>query len=94
MPSPVMGSVAQAASPTNRARPPAAVRGVSSTRAGMGHALWGASGSAASPSTSRTWGRARISGHSRFMSRVAIPAPRWMPNPTLARPPGRGNDQA
>ena len=94
MPSPVMGSVAQAASPTKRARPPPAVSGVSSTRAGMGHALWMPSGSAPSPRTSRMWGRARISGHIRFMSWVAIPPPRWIPNPTLARPPGRGNDQA
>ena len=94
MPSPVMGSVAQAASPTNRARPPPAVSGVSSTRAGMGHALWTPSARASGPRTSWMWGRARISGHIRFMSRVGIPPSRWIPNPTLARPPGRGNDQA
>ena len=44
MPSPVIGSVARAASPTKSTRPPPAVSAVLSTRAGIGQALWAASG--------------------------------------------------
>ncbi len=94
MPSPVIGSVAQAASPTNSARPPPAVSGTLSTRAGMGQALWTPSGVASGPSTSRIAGRASRSGHMSFISRMGMPASRWIPKPTLARPPGSGNDQA
>ena len=91
MPSPVMESVAQAASPAKRARP--AVSATRSTRAGMGQALWGASASASGPSTSCRWGRASSSGHSSFMRGTGIREERWMPKPTLARPSGSGNSQ-
>ena len=90
MPSPVMGSVAAAASPTHSTRP--AVSGTSSTRAGIGHAWWRSSGRASGPSTSAMWGRAKRSGHRAFISLVATLPPRWIPKPTLARPSGSGND--
>ena len=45
MPSPVSRSDAATASPANSARPPAAVAGISSTRAGIGQARCGPSGS-------------------------------------------------
>ena len=61
MPSPVMGSAAAAASPTNSTRPSAST--TSSIRAGMGQARWGPSGSASGPSRSRMCGRASRSGH-------------------------------
>ncbi len=94
MPSPVRGSVAAAASPTKRARPPAATSVARSTWAGMGHALWGPSGRASGPSTSRTWARSSSSGQRLPISWVVIRPPRWMPKPTLAPPPATGNDQA
>ena len=92
MPSPVIGSVAAAASPTKRARPKWSI--ALSMRAGMGHARWAASATALGPSTSRTWGRPKSSGQSSFMRRTGMPDERWMPKPTLARPPGSGNDHA
>ncbi len=92
MPSPVSGSHAPAASPTNRARPWA--RTARSMRAGMGQALWGAAATAAGPRASAMWGRASSSGHSAFMSRTRRSPSRSTPKPTLARPPGSGKDHA
>ena len=94
MPSPVIGSVAAAASPTNSVRP-RGQDGMSSMRAGMGQARCGDSARASGPSTSAMWGRASSSGHSALhvLDRAALP-PRWIPKPTLAPPPGSGNDQA
>jgi hypothetical protein len=93
MPSPVIGSVAAAASPTKSDRP--VVSTDRSMRAGMGQARCGASGRAEGPSTSAMWGRVSSSGQIRAMSwtRPTLP-PRWIPKPTLARPSGSGNDHA
>ena len=63
-------------------------------RAGMGHALCGASADARGPSASRMWGRSTSSVQVAFISWMRRPPPRSTPKPTLARPSGSGNDQA
>ncbi len=73
MPSPVITSLAIAASPVSSTRPPAS--GARSMRAGIGHALCRSSSVASGPRARRTWGRSRRSAHCCFMSwirRVAV----------------------
>ena len=94
MPSPVIGSVARAASPTNSTRSVERVQRVFSTRAGMGHALAGASSTESGPSTSTMCGRSSTSRNVRPRSLVGSPGLRRMPMPTLTVPSASGNDHA
>ena len=91
MPSPVNGSHAAAASPTNRVRVDDVE--MSSIRAGIGHAFTDPSSTASGPRSSAMCGRASRSAHTAFMSPTSTLPPRWIPNPMLARPSGSGNDQ-
>ena len=88
MPSPVIGSVAAAASPTNRVRP---ARRARPGRPGPGWATPGGATRAGRRARGRPamWGRASSSGHSASCpaTRATLP-PRRMPKPTLAPPPG------
>ena len=95
MPSPVIGSVAAAASPTKSVRRggrarcrrpgPGSARPGGATRARVGAEHVG---------DVRPGSAARATAAFMSCTRPTLPPSRWMPKPTLARPSGSGNDQA
>ena len=89
MPSPVIVSVAIAASPTNSARPCDSV--ARSMPAGIGHAVCRSSSSTSGPSASTTCGRVQQLGPLRLhVLHLRRRPSRWMPKPMFTRPSGSG----